>query len=156
MGLDMYLNANRYVSNFFNKGDSERAAAIQQHFPELEVLTPRWGKESPIKEITVEAGYWRKANQIHNWFVKNVQGGEDNCETYDVTRDQLAELRDLCQEVLDNRERAMELLPPAAGFFFGSTEVNDYYFGDLENTIRQIDAALKLPESWDFVYRSSW
>ena len=30
----------------------------------------------------VEIGYWRKSNQIHKWFVDNIQEGVDNCATY--------------------------------------------------------------------------
>ena len=28
--------------------------------------------------------YWRKANAIHGWFVKNAQQGIDDCRTYSV------------------------------------------------------------------------
>ncbi len=45
--------------------------------------------------------YWRKANHIHKWFVDNVQEGNDDCGTYDVSIEQLTELRDLCKKVLD-------------------------------------------------------
>ena len=156
MGLDMYLSAKRYMSKHFNEGDTERAEAIQKLFPELAGRQGRWGDASPVKEVSIEAGYWRKANAIHDWFVKNVQGGEDECKPHYVSRDQLQELRDCCQEVLNDRALARELLPPASGFFFGSTEVDEYYFEDLKQTIRIIDEALELPESWDFEYCSSW
>ena len=33
----------------------------------------------PHSRIIEQVGYWRKANQIHNWFVENVQDGEDDC-----------------------------------------------------------------------------
>lgn len=48
-----------------------------------------------------DVGYWRKANQIHNWFVQNVQGGEDDCKFYEVSQSKLIELRDTCQKVID-------------------------------------------------------
>lgn len=47
-----------------------------------------------------DIGYWRKANQIHNWFVKNVQNGVDNCEYYIVSKEQLGDLLSTCQKVL--------------------------------------------------------
>ena len=56
-------------------------------------------KPSRISEIVEDVAYWRKANQIHNWFVENVQGGNDNCEEYYVSRDQLQDLLDICLEV---------------------------------------------------------
>lgn len=156
MGLDMYLSAKRYMSTAFRKEDGDKQEAIQKLFPELEGLSGRWGDNSCVKEVSIDAGYWRKANAIHDWFVKNCQGGVDECQASYVARDQLIELRDTCQKVLDNHKLARELLPTTSGFFFGSTEYDQYYFQDLELTVKIIDSVIDLPESWDFEYRSSW
>jgi len=155
MGLDMYLNGKRYMSKYFNEEDGARAEDIADKFPELQGWKSRFG-ESPVKEIRIEAAYWRKSNQIHKWFVDNVQGGNDDCDYYYVSREQLKELRDTCQKVLDFRHLATDLLPPSTGFFFGSDKIDDYYWGDLEQTVKMIDSALELPDSWDFEYHSSW
>ena len=156
MGLDMYLSGKRYISKHFNEGDTEQAEAIQKLFPELEGREGRWGDASPVKEVAIEVGYWRKANQIHDWFVNNVQGGEDECRAHRVGREQLQELKDTCLAVLDNRSLAKELLPSASGFFFGGTDYDEWYFSQLESTIKIIDECLELPDSWDFEYCSSW
>ena len=156
MGLDMYLNAKRYMSPHFDKGDADKQKAIADLFPELAELPGRFGDKSPVKEVTAEVGYWRKANAIHDWFVKNCQGGEDDCRNAHVSSEDLAALRDICRKVLDDRDQAAELLPTASGFFFGSTEYSQHYFEDLEHTIKIIDVALSLPDSWDFEYHSSW
>ena len=71
-------------------------------------------------------------------------------------RDDLKQLRETCQKVLDNHDLAESLLPTSSGFFFGGTEYDDWYFKDLEDTVKIIDDALKLPDQWDFNYRSSW
>lgn len=155
MGLDMYLSGKRYISKYFNEEDGRRADDIAEQFPELQGWKNRHG-ESPVKEVRIEAAYWRKANQIHKWFVDNVQGGEDKCEPHYVSRDQLKELRDLCQQVLDFQHLATEKLPPQTGFFFGSDTVDEYYWQDLEQTVKMLDSALELPEAWDFEYCSSW
>lgn len=48
-----------------------------------------------------EVAYWRKANQIHAWFVDRVQDGEDDCKYHDeVTKDVLVDLLDTCKTVL--------------------------------------------------------
>lgn len=47
-----------------------------------------------------EVAYWRKANQIHKWFVDNVQNGIDECQESSVTRQQLNELLAVCHEVI--------------------------------------------------------
>ena len=147
MGLDMYLNAERYLWSH-EDGDKQ----ISENIGQL-IGLPTDGK---VKTITVEAGYWRKSNQIHNWFVANVQEGKDECQDSYVSREQLKELREVCQKVLDNNELAEQLLPTASGFFFGGTEYDQWYFNDIEETIKIIDNALLMPKQWDFNYRSSW
>jgi hypothetical protein len=156
MGLDMYLNAKRYISQHFDKSDGDRAGAIQKLFPELAGRQGRWGDASPVKEVSIEAGYWRKANAVHDWFVKNCQGGVDECQYTYVNRESLKELREACETVLADRAQAPNILPTASGFFFGNTDYDEYYFQDLESTIRIIDECLALPDSWEFEYHSSW
>ena len=144
MGLDMYLNARRFI--WYNEEDL--AQTVSQVFPELKGL--------PVKEVVVEAMYWRKANAIHKWFVDNIQDGEDDCNHYSVSKEDLAELRDLILEVLKTRDASK--LPPQSGFFFGNTEVNEWYWQDLEHTAERLTKILdEFPDSkWDFEYHSSW
>lgn len=104
-----------------------------------------------VYEITEDVGYWRKANAIHAWFVKNVQDGNDNCAQYDVSYEQLLELKKLCKKVIRTRDATP--LPPTAGFFFGSTEADEYYFSDLKETVKMIDA---LDPNGEYLYRASW
>jgi len=156
MGLDMYLNAKRYMSKYFDEGDEAKMKLIAEMFPELANRQGRFGDASPVKEVSIEAGYWRKANAVHDWFVRNVQDGEDDCGNYHVSRNKLLKLKELCKQVLEDRERASELLPTTGGFFFGSTDYDQHYFGDLEQTIRIIDECMTLPENWEFEYHSSW
>lgn len=112
--------------------------------------------KSKIKEISYTCAYWRKANQIHNWFVENVQGGVDDCGEYEVTQDQMRELINLCKKVLKRRdnETSGELLPTQSGFFFGSTEYDDWYYSDIQDTIDQLEPLLN--SSSTFFYHSSW
>lgn len=59
----------------------------------------------PWMRIAEEVGYWRKANQIHNWFVTNIQDGVDDCNYHrEVTEEDLHELLDICKRVLDSCE----------------------------------------------------
>lgn len=51
--------------------------------------------------IMEDVGYWRKANEIHAWFVDHIQDGEDDCDYHhEVTKEILEELRDTCIKVL--------------------------------------------------------
>ena len=153
----MYLKGKRFLWPSGDHPDSKIATDVAALFPELKPRS-RFGNAptSRVSEIIAEGMYWRKANAIHAWFVKNVQDDVDNCGNYAVDREQLVELRDLCKEVLANREKAAELLPSQTGFFFGGTEYDEYYFGDLERTVEGIDECLAWPDDWNFEYHSSW
>jgi hypothetical protein len=153
MGLDMYLNASRYLSSY-NEADKEKKTTLLEMFPELKVYLTE--DSNPINEVSAEIGYWRKANAIHGWFVDNVQEGEDDCKKYFVNREDLETLKSICERVLADHSLAEELLPGRQGFFFGNTEFDDFYFGDLEATVRIIDLALALPVEWNIHYQSSW
>lgn len=146
MGLDMYLTGKRYLASY-RKLDSALAR-------EIAVLVG--SGEHCVKEVCIEAAYWRKANEIHAWFVDNVQDGIDKCDEFDVSREQLAQLKTVCQTVLADHSKAEDLLPTRSGFFFGGTDYEEYYFESLKNTIEKIDQVLALPKEWDFTYQSSW
>jgi len=145
MGLDMYLRAERYI--WYN--EDEIKDEVKKSFPELP-------DGAEIKQVEAEIGYWRKANAIHDWFVKTVQDGVDECQKSFVSREDITKLRDLCQRVTDNHELAPTLLPTRNGFFFGDTSYSEWYFEDVKSTIDICNRALALPDEWDLYYRSSW
>jgi hypothetical protein len=146
MGLDMYLHAKTFTSKeYFNP----------KFYKQIVEDLPFTSTGSAI--VAVEVAYWRKSNQIHNWFVQNVQFNKDDCNEYNVSREKLEELLGLCKEVKADSSLAAYLLPSTDGFFFGSTEYDEYYFNDIDETIEQLERILKkVPKEWDFTYRSSW
>ena len=91
--------------------------------------------------VDTELVYWRKANAIHNFFT-SLKEQHESCESIEVTKDMLGMLLDRCTMVLEDRSRADELLPTTSGFFFGSTQYDDWYFNKLEDTIRDITPIL--------------
>ena len=107
-------------------------------------------------DVMVNVGYWRKCNQIHKWFVDNVQKGEDDCGEYYVSHEKLKELLRTCTLALTNKDP--NLLPPQAGFFFGGTDIDQWYWEDLMYTIQQLQPIIDRPdfENLSFYYQSSW
>lgn len=147
MGLDMYLTASRYCYEAGIINDKK-----------ITVLLDDKPLKASVCNIVCRAAYWRKANAIHNWFVQNVQCGEDNCEEHNVSRDQLKALMALCRKALKTG-KFDDALPPVSGFFFGDTENLEYYLAYLKDTVAQITKALRqFPEKdgWEFIYQSSW
>jgi hypothetical protein len=181
MGLDMYLSKKTYVKNW------DHMSAEERH----EVIVKKNGQEVPsikkerISSIEESVAQWRKANHIHQWFVDNIQGGDDNCREYYVDRDQLRELVEVCKTVKESLEKspkktvkveigwkngeklyddvevfedtslAEELLPTQTGFFFGGTEYDEWYLKSLDNTIEMLEPLLD-EEGGEFYYQSSW
>lgn len=154
MGLDMFLSNKRYMSVYMDAEDRGRIEKVNDAF-DLE------GDEEGdygAKEVEFRVAYWRKANAIHAWFVKNVQGGEDKCQESYVTREQLTELIEACKKVLEKPKLSSELLPPQAGFFFGGTDVDEWYMQDLQYTVTRLEKALAEPafKRGEFYYQASW
>ena len=155
MGLDMYLSAKRYMSKYFDAADVERIEKVNDIFGVTGIEDGDYGAQ----EVKFRIAYWRKANAIHEWFVQNVQEGVDECQEAWVSREQLQELIDICKQVLENPKKAEELLPTRSGFFFGSTEYDEWYKQDLEYTVERLEKVLADPafgKGVDFYYQSSW
>ena len=144
----MYLTARRHLSDYIPE-ESDLAEAIGA------TLDTKIGA---VKQVSLSAGYWRKANSIHNWFVKTVQDGVDECQESHVTLEQLQELLAIVTMVLDDVSLAEEILPPHEGFFFGSTDIDEYYLRDLEDTKEILEKILKSPDAknWSYFYQASW
>ena len=128
----------------------------------------KYGWYSIMKQV----GYLRKANEIHNWFVENVQDGEDDCDYHnECTRGILEDLLHTCKIVLDScattyrdgqvvidSSVAEELLPRCRGFFFGRDGYDAYYVNDIVDTIKILEEVLATTdfETQMVFYRSSW
>lgn len=153
MGLDMYFTAKRYLWDFGDSNDKSIASAIAKQFPEI--------GDKRVKQVEVEWMYWRKANAIHKWFVDTLQDGVDECQETYVDPKDLYSLRDICRQVLADNSLAETMLPAQSGFFFGVTDYDEWYFKDVEDTLKFLDELLDKFEKgylkgWDFYYQSSW
>ena len=152
MGLDMHLHAEKFFSGFEITRDEEFSKI-------LAAINVNEADSEKSLTVSIEVGYWRKANCIHKWFVDNVQEGEDDCGDYEVSNDKLKELLDLIDQVLANKKKAHKLLPNQSGFFFGSQDYDEYYFQDLEYTKKLIEGVLASDlgkKGWYLEYTSSW
>lgn len=155
MGLDMYLRARLHVSQYFNDEWKEEVKGLTVPWPGVSNAPGYFSME--LEKIVA---YWRKANAIHKWFVDNCAKGEDNCQRVPVDTSELEQLVRICKLLLEDKDpdKAKEMLPPQPGFFFGSTEVDEWYWQDLEETVKQIEAILSHEEvhRFDYTYQASW
>ena len=165
MGLDMYLSARKYV----NKIDWS-ILDKQNDIDYAEATFPQWNNIVEAAElshvankndiygvnVSVNAAYWRKVNAVHKWFVDNVQNGEDDCGEYYVPNNKIIELLTTARQCLFNKDP--NLLPPQAGFFFGNTDIDEWYWHGIKDTIKQLKKLSELPDfnELSFYYQSSW
>lgn len=205
MGLDMYLYAEKYISAYdYEHSNGEVSRRDNLNYDN--VIRASGMSQLPSSEyggITVSkcVAYWRKANSIHGWIVRNMADGVDNCQRINMSREDIVSLRDACVRALDNRSNALpnevpksiELkednnpsevidniidifskearkkgdnvaladpleLEPTSGFFFGSTEKDEYYYRDIEHTVDVLNSLLAgtADEDYGFYYQASW
>ena len=150
MGLDMYLDKRTYVKQWDHIDKTKQYNVEVTRGGEPTNIDPK-----KVKYIIEEAGYWCKANAIHKWFVDNCQDGVDDCRDAYVERNNLQNLLDLCRIVIIDKSKAEQLLPATSGFFFGSTEYDEWYYNDIENTIKILEEALE-DTNGEYYYHSSW
>jgi len=92
----MNLYKKTYVKNWTHTAPEERTnITVKRGGKILKSIKPE-----RITYIVEEVAYWRKANQIHKWFVDNVQDGEDDCKEYYVSHEQLKQLLEIVNIVL--------------------------------------------------------
>ena len=150
MGLDMYLSKKTYVKYWEHNGDDNYEVKVTKAGQPTKINPKK------VSYIVEEVGYWRKANQIHQWFVNNCQDGVDDCRDAYVSREKLEELLNLCKIVIIDKDKAEQLLPTASGFFFGSTGYDEWYYQDIQSTIEILEEALSDEDADHFEYHSSW
>lgn len=112
MGLDMYLHKKKKGVNIDYENESYES----------------W------KERRV--GYWRKANQIHKWFVDNVQDGNDDCGNYVVSKEQLIDLYKIVTRILKETKMTPD----------GNTHLEYEYDGELRKEVEKPDLVIDNPE----------
>lgn len=150
MGLDIYFYSRKMeLENVeeLHKAEErieeiysiEDAGQFQAHRAELEELRLK------VKEMysRTQVAYFRKVNFLMPFF--NYEG---NCEYVEIERTKVEELVDTCKEILDLNKKSGEdfteycigkwkkdakaKLPTTSGFFFGSTEYDEYYLLDVQ------------------------
>lgn len=103
-----------------------------------------------------EVGYFRKHNALHQWMVDNVQDGVDQCQCVKLEHEVLSQLLVLVQAALALRDAS--IIPPASGFFFGSTDVDEMYWDKMSQTYEILQDIINTTDfdNESIFYQSSW
>lgn len=128
MGLDQALI--KMSTGSYRLIDKWQHGDHQDDFPEVETETVWSG---------------RKENHIQA-FMEGEVGDVDNCGYLPVQKHDLERLVDRLARVHADHSQAGVLLPTQAGFFFGGTEYDEWYFEDVKTELEDLSALL---HEWD-------
>lgn len=99
--------------------------------------------------------YFRKVNFVYAFFSNEMVN-----ESCIVDKTRIGQLKDACEDVLahkGNVEYAQSVLPTQGGFFFGSTDYDDWYWHDVKDCLTKIKRLYKSMGEDDFVlWDFSW
>lgn len=146
MGLDMFLQT---VPKKKIPKDYEDYCKLSNEY---------WNKDKKYERTLID---WRKANQIHHWFTEHCKCLEPEV-LYLVTVDDISELYKTIEQVLKDHSKAKTLLPTCQGFFYGSMEYDEWYFDELEYSLKLLKMVLENIEDSDLlskralIYYASW
>lgn len=95
--------------------------------------------------------YFRKANFIYAYFDHLI---DRNTECCIIDKDEIESLFDACGLVLERRNEdgfAEQVLPTCDGFFFGSTDYDEWYYDKVESCYEQMKIILDEWEDGDAI-----
>jgi len=144
MGLDAYLTKKTYIGA--NWKFNEIAGNIN---------ITRQGELVPIKfdrvtYILENMAYWRNCRAIHQWFVDNLQEGNDDCRPVELERSTLERLLSECKRVILDPSRMNALIPSPY-----TEEEENRYFAELRDAVLVLEEVLSEPGN-EYEYNSSW
>lgn len=187
MGLDMYLTAEFYVSGYEHSNAADRGkytgiikalglgTKVCESTPSLtvDVTVAYWRKANAIhkwfvdnvqdgvdecQKSYVSRDQLKELVRICKEVIASTELVPARIEVgFKYTAEKVERLMEDGMAVKDPTA-AMEKLPTTAGFFFGGTQYDQYYFDDLKDTVTQVEAILNNPklEKASIYYRSSW
>ena len=107
-------------------------------FPELKQIVEEECKQA-YEEYDI---YFRKVNFLFAYFT-NKGSMVDQYFTF-VTKEDADDIIDRCEKVLKDHSKAKELLPTRGGFFFGSTDYDEWYFSNVKDCLSKMKKYRKL------------
>lgn len=130
MGLDIWFY--RFKRSDWNKYQKEQEKYEQLSKEEQDKLYDE--DKTPLDKLHKKKKgeiYFRKVNFLLPYF-----NYEDNLSYIEISKEAISSLIRDCEEVLDKKddEVSADLLPTECGFFFGSTDYDEYYYHDVEST----------------------
>jgi hypothetical protein len=153
MGLDMYLYASKYESRSQYRGGNEKG-----FYPEnlRDFQNDMIERNFISKDTRYMVGYWRKFNALHNYIVRTFADGVDDCKPIYLSSSDIDDILNTLRKARDNKEKVNEILPTQRGCFFGSQEYDEWYWRDVEYSIRLFEELITIKDEYEIYYEASW
>ena len=104
----------------------------------LDIFFFRRNRNKNAEVEAEEVAYFRKINFLVRFF--GDRGFDIPKQTpLEITKGMCEELAERCRTVLNDVTTCKELLPTMSGFFFGSTDYNNYYIHDVEEVLKELE-----------------
>jgi hypothetical protein len=174
MGLDHWVIKNYSINQYsFNQYEADFVLTGQINVYNSDTIEKRTKNvyfalsKDAICNISTQVITWRKCNWFHAYFVNKFADGIDDCKpiliTQDNIRDFISDLQTIktafeTEPLEKAKQIADELMPPEAGFFFGGTEIDEWYFqsiGEANHVFsKSIEENTDIPFCYE--YQASW
>ena len=162
MGLDMYLDGVFSKKAYYQEDRSvPMDDPVQSESLKLALASIDFPDYVPLDfsyrhfEVRLPIATWRKANQIHNYIVQNFGKGIDDQKSIYLADEHLKQILDVIREVGNDPVKAEKLLPTKDGFFFGSTDIDEYYWQDLAYTRKTLKQILEYQKVQAHIYKEA-
>ena len=115
------------------------------------------------EDNSTEFAYFRKVNFLVEFM--NKFGEVENCEPFEISKEICQELLDNCETILKEKDEnqkemlARKLLPTTSGFFFGSTDYDEWYYRDVKevrDAMKQIIEEFDALAEDEYIYFYIW
>ena len=168
MGLDMYFSRRTYVGKLKNTKDSDGNWSerdvnnMELKFDDADLSHINLKNVRYIEEVF---GEFRKFNALHAYVVDNFASGVDDCQMIYLGIDDLIQIQEvlcLVKESLSIGDKviAEQTLPPQEGFFFGSTEIDNWYEQDVKEAVEVFNKIIEehsiVGHNASYSYQASW
>lgn len=123
------------------------------YFYKIKESSRRKGEEEIDDSDLVDGdiGHFRKVNFLIPFFYY-----EEDCLYKKFDTVVLKDLKDRCERVLSDHSLAEDILPTEPGFFFGSTDYDEWYYRDVEQVLEWCNKTLSSSDEDDWFVIYCW
>lgn len=154
MGLDQYITAYKRV-----KATPQMILDLKNEGLDLTDAVSTEPDDVLIR-ATVHIHSFRKFNALHGFVAdlfatKYGEGFQDSLFPYDIT-DYIDQMETVLDMILKEPDKAEIMFSPTAGFFFGSTEIDRWYWEDVKELKELIPKLRKLIDAGYGIEYTGW